>query len=871
MGVTAVLLGMVVWMLILRPKQTLASFVPDHASWYLEVEQPLDVLKNVQKGIRLYSDPGLTFFAEWQEGLGYVQQLLKSENLVSQYLQKTTIGISAHVLTGKEAGYVFYVPMNGAQQEKLFGILQQFYGRQPGYKYSERQYMNRRIVEITFKKEGTNFSIASAEGTLFGSFSGFLVEEVVRKSGMIFKPNFAEKLKKDPRYTGLSAKPLRLFFNLARASDFFYQYLTPTIQGLRLSSAMGEGVAFGFSQPNGFEWVSEGYLLNENPKEKGKHERPLQTHFADYMPGGEAIWFHLSLAEVWSVFPDKAVASGPSPQDLSLCLEPEVLLAWLEGEGLKKYDRLLISKVKDPRRLEEWMASHHRKTSEAPYTETFGGVVIKQHSNPNLGSLLGGSLLADWVPVFYAFHNGYMLISDDVETLRRSIRDAGTHKPSQLSGVESSYFAWNAHINRCLPMMLESSAGVFKKNFAQWIPLFKGLSKVSITDNGEDENPSLKLTLSLRPPVSGNGMWEETHKQFIDSTLISAPVRLEWKAGRQHFWAVQDKKLNVHVFGEGMKHLFDFQLFGPWVGKPQVLDNGGNASCTFLFQTAKSIRLVNKTGQEVKPSPLLLPDSSASIEHARAVDYDQSFHHRILMDGRYGEVYMADMEGKFLPGWNPYTCGVPLSFAPKHLRIGDKDLILMLDRNGKLMVVNRKAEMQPGFPTQFAGRTNQPIFTEAGLTLKTSYVYALSELGQMEKINLEGKSESRIQLFRPDKDTRFQLCIDQRQKTFAVARITGTHTTVFDQGYRPILDFESSTPQVVVQHFHFGASNKIYAIVDIGASQCHLFNETGQQITPEPIETDQPVDIIQQAGSADVFELVKAFKNKLSTVSFVKD
>lgn len=112
---------------------------------------------------------------------GYVQNLLANESTISNYLKKGTIGISAHVLTGKkEEGYLFYFPLNGPEQDKLFSLLKQHYSRSPEFKYSEAQSMNNRIAEITFKKEGANFSIGSAGGALFGSFSGFLVEEVVR-------------------------------------------------------------------------------------------------------------------------------------------------------------------------------------------------------------------------------------------------------------------------------------------------------------------------------------------------------------------------------------------------------------------------------------------------------------------------------------------------------------------------------------------------------------------------------------------------------------------------------------------------------------------------------------------------------------------
>jgi hypothetical protein len=280
---------------------------------------------------------------------------------------------------------------------------------------------------------------------------------------------------------------------------------------------------------------------------------------------------------------------------------------------------------------------------------------------------------------------------------------------------------------------------------------------------------------------------------------------------------------------------------------------------------------VNSKGAFEPSLYLHLPDSQSTIEHARLVDYDQNFQYRIFLSSRYGPVFGSDLNGVFLENWKPWNYEIPLVSAPRHVRIGEKDLIIMLDKAGTLLVTNRKGELQPGFPFALKGRSNQPLFIEAGLDLQTSFVYSLSELGLMEKISFEGKNASSIQLTRPDKDTRFQLCTDQKQKTFSLARISGNTVTIFDQGYRPVCDLVTKTNQVVVQHFQFGASNKIYSITDLGAKECHLFNETGNSLIDKPIEASQPIEISRKPGADQVFQLITAFENRLSLLEFEKE
>ena len=114
--VSVILIGLVGWMISNRSKDSLAGLVPEHASWYIEIDKPIDVLKGIQKGVRLFSDPNLTIFTEWQEELSLADQLFKREPLVYKYIKSTTLGISAHAITGKEAGYLFYIHYPKSEQ-----------------------------------------------------------------------------------------------------------------------------------------------------------------------------------------------------------------------------------------------------------------------------------------------------------------------------------------------------------------------------------------------------------------------------------------------------------------------------------------------------------------------------------------------------------------------------------------------------------------------------------------------------------------------------------------------------------------------------------------------------------------------------------
>jgi len=866
------MIGLVVWMISLRPKDSIAGLVPDHASWYVEVDKPIDILKDIQKGIQLFSNPDLTLFAEWQEELAMADHLFKNEPIVYRFIRNSTIGISAHAITGKEAGYLFYLPMPKAEHGSVFRILKKQYGNSALFRFEEREYLGKSIAEVTFKKTGSVFSLASSEDVLVGSFSGFLVEEVVRKSGIFFKPNFASRLRRDSRYAAFANKPVRLFLQLKNSPDFFYHYVNRNLQALHLSENLGDAMLLGFDGPDGLEWKSQGFVQTQASSENGKRPHLLDPELENFLPSPEVVSFHYAQNKIWSHFPDKKEGMEGPNDLLEKALGDELVIGLTEGDGLKKYNHLLVTRIINPALLDQFLeaVSGGQPRSEL-YKEKYNGNWIYQHSNSTFAGILGGSVLRDWVPTFYVKEGKYFLISDEIEMMRRSLDHFKSSPKINSFRPAPHHFCFRMNLSKSVPLLMESASGPFKTHFSEWVPLIKSINLLEIKDLGGDENPSLSFNVKWKLTGTSSTAVREVKRVFLDSVVTSGPIRLDARFSDRPIWMFQDVKKQAYLIGTDLKEIFRIPMQERWVSKPQILEEANKRSFSILYSMPHAIRISDDKGVMKPGFSIQLPDSIATMEHVRVVDYEKSLQYRMFIASRYGPVFAADLQQHFLEGWKPWNHGVTLILAPRHIRIGEKDLILMLDKSGKLLLTNRKGEMQPGFPFQLNGRVNQPLFVEVGLGLKNSFVYCLSELGQMEKVNLLGTATSAIQLFRPDKETRFILCPDQKQKTFSVARITATQITVFDQSYRQVFDFQTKSSNVIVQHFQFGASNKVYAINDLEAKQCFLLNESGTLLSNEPIESSQPIDIVLKPGSDHWFLILAAFENRLSLMEFEKD
>lgn len=866
-GILGLLVLLTVWKLFFKPGQQLCSFVPEHAAWYVETDHPGTILQEIEKSILPFSDSGITLLEDLKAGTEVFRKVFSPRSDLLNSISESTFGVSAHAISGNEAGYVFYSAIDGDGQLEIQGFLEkQFRGRE-GFRFEKREYLGESLIDIT-GKSGSTFSVAFLKNTIVASFSGFLVEEVVRNSGVFIKPGFAARLRNDSRFGHIQNKPMRLFLNTGNLSAYTRQFLG--IKELDIASLTGEAMVLGLDGWSKLDIDCQGYSISrEGSVSSGQ---VLDPDLKKLLPkGADVLVFQLALKDLWKSLPGRKVEEDGKSRMLEDALFDEALLGLSEGQGLKKYDHVLIAKVKDKGALEQFLQSISSPSSPSElYKENYRGSLILKHRNNSLASEAGGTFFRDWSAPFFTISAGHFIVSDQIEMVRRCV-DAGLNKEESASqGADpASLFRFEAGVNRLIPFLMENSSGSLRKYFREWLPLFKSVNSLSISDFGETENPGISMKIRLRLPAVQSDSLFAIQRIFLDSTAFFPPVRLESDENSRMVWAIQDIKKQVHFVDENLQKKASLGLGDFWVCAPSVLKRKKGFSV--LVPLPKGVKVFSADGSPEADFQVALADSLSTLCQASLIDYDLSLQYRLFAASRYGYVLAADQSGKLLSGWNPQKHPFPLAFPPRHIRIANHDYILMLDNRGNLMITNRKGEMQAGFPLKLKGDSFSGFFLEPGLEPENSFIYCLSELGQMEKLNFLGESVSFIQLFRPEISTRFVLCPDQAGRTFAVARVTGGAITIFDQSYRPIMDQRFSGKKFAIRHFQFGSSNKVFAITDLDSKSCALYNESGLSILKKPFPATQAVDILPAPGSEMKLRILSVFENRVSISEFTKD
>ncbi|NPA43609.1 MAG: hypothetical protein GXO27_06255 [Chlorobi bacterium] len=126
---------------------------------------------------------------------------------------------------------------------------------------------------------------------------------------------------------------------------------------------------------------------------------------------------------------------------------------------------------------------------------------------------------------------------------------------------------------------------------------------------------------------------------------------------------------------------------GPVLGEIRQVDMYKNGKRQFVFATPSGIYVADIHGKYVAPFPLHL-----RVEAPLAVfDYEGNKNYR-LMAASDGYLKVFDLKGREVKGFKPLKYDRPPADAPRHIRIGTKDYILVWFPDGTLRILNRRGK-----------------------------------------------------------------------------------------------------------------------------------------------------------------------------------
>ena len=188
----------------------------------------------------------------------------------------------------------------------------------------------------------------------------------------------------------------------------------------------------------------------------------------------------------------------------------------------------------------------------------------------------------------------------------------------------------------------------------------KELPKASVTNVG---------IISLEQPVATAPQWLKNHRT------------------KEKDIAVQDENNTLYLYSNSGTLYWKKQLSGKIQGAIQQVDLYKNGRLQMAFRTEDRFYVLDRNGKVVPPFDKKV-SSDAPVQPLAVFDYDQSRNYRfVLAQGK--SVQMLDRKGKRVSGFKFTKSDAPLTAAPKHIRIDQKDYIVVQEENKLPKILNR--------------------------------------------------------------------------------------------------------------------------------------------------------------------------------------
>ncbi|HSP12196.1 MAG TPA: hypothetical protein VLO29_06695, partial [Salegentibacter sp.] len=305
----------------------------------------------------------------------------------------------------------------------------------------------------------------------------------------------------------------------------------------------------------------------------------------------------------------------------------------------------------------------------------------------------------------------------------------------------------------------------------------------------------------------------------LDAALLGKPVFFSNHTNNQKDIAVQDINNLLYLISNKGTIFWKKQLDGPILGKIKEVDILKNGRFQLAFATPNRLEVIDRKGNSVKPFPLKFKDEIT--QPLALFDYDNNRNYRFLItQGK--ELFMYDSKGRSVKGFEFDKTASEVLFLPKHIRMRNKDYILIAEESGKLNILSRQGKPRIGISENFNFSDNQWHEFEGKFISGSS-------LGELVSVDETGKVSRQTLNFADNYklDASSNLLVSFSENTLKI------------RDKEIAMDFGVYTePKIFLEN------NKYYiAITDLQTQKVYVFDSNAELLPGFPVYGTSAIDI----------------------------
>lgn len=784
--------------------------------------------------------------------------------------------ISMHAIKKNSFDFLYLLNLNApGSQRTLSKLLTQLQDEQ-GWRIDKRTYQDTEILEL--RHEGKTFSYLLHDNKFIGSYTPFLVEDVVRLITNDQQPDFSMRNPGLEQMPKLSKDDGNIYIDVRRLSDFFGGFADGrSSAGLEPLDILGHSAFLDLT-------IDDNSILLNGFTEDGTNtflstfagQQPVHSDIKYLIPTSAAYLYqfalsdpaswHDALLEFWKITEPEYLSNRQEffkiyqldPAEFYETLGESITLMAIENPGDPEYTPLLLLETGDMagmmNQLNRLSESAAKASADSLYIETFGNYEIRELDVLGFPEQLFGPFFSGFDVTFYALVGEVVVFSPDIITLKDLLEDMesedtwgrsvlynqfleNTLEEANISFFVNSRRSWE-HTLRVADSNWRSFAirhGSILKSFGLMSCQFSRLDDNFYTSLLIQHDGSVIDTRESVP-------LELASQSSFENELVTKPfvVRNHITNGLETL--VQDSAHTLYLVNGDGQISWGKPLPGRIIGEIEQLDYYSNGKLQYFFATSNELHLIDRLGNEVEGYPIAL---SHPVKYVTAIDYDKSRRYRYLVADPQGNLFMYNKEGENLEGWQPRPMASRLSSAPFHIRVRGKDFILAVEASGKIHAFNRRGDIYSGFPLDLESRVETTPFVKPGATFEQTQITVIDKDGKRVVFDLNGRIRSSEQLYKPTTDTEFDIIPDALGKTYIIARLEGRRMVLLNQVQQEIMAKDYlSAQQLEIQYYDFGSDVRMFVVVDRQQGYTYIYDQNGRLIGTRPLDSGKQIALL---------------------------
>lgn len=195
-------------------------------------------------------------------------------------------------------------------------------------------------------------------------------------------------------------------------------------------------------------------------------------------------------------------------------------------------------------------------------------------------------------------------------------------------------------------------------------------------------------------------------------TKLEAPMTLKPVIVKNHITGerellVQDEQHTIYLINGAGRVLWKYKAEGKINSEVYQVDVFKNGKLQYLFSTSSAMYLLDRNGNPVQNFPVKF--RAESKNGITVFDYDKNWNYRIFVPCIDRQVYLYDIKGELVKGWDSARADKEIVTPVMHYRVGNKDYIVYADLY-RLYILDRKGKERVRVSTVFELDENTTLY-----------------------------------------------------------------------------------------------------------------------------------------------------------------